>query len=128
MNSYISVEQNKRVYYRGARLFVVEMNICLFPMHNITSLKAIMCRIPDMVSLTSINSLNINMMKIKRYLLSTFCLCLFTACDSDDNLLCYGTHTEIEGDVTTFGAVGDGKTDCSKAINSAIASLPSEGE
>ena len=66
-------------------------------------------------------------MKIKRYLLSTFCLCLFTACDSDDNLLCYGTHTEIEGDVTTFGAVGDGKTDCSKAINSAIASLPSEG-
>ena len=44
-------------------------------------------------------------MKIKRYLLSTFCLCLFTACDSDDNLLCYGTHTEIEGDVTTFGAV-----------------------
>ena len=40
-------------------------------------------------------------MKIKRYLLSTFCLCLFTACDSDDNLLCYGTHTEIEGDVTT---------------------------
>ena len=46
-------------------------------------------------------------MKIKRYLLSTFCLCLFTACDSDDNLLCYGTHTEIEGDVTTFGAVGD---------------------
>ena len=65
-------------------------------------------------------------MKIKRYLLSTFCLCLFTACDSDDNLLCYGTHTEIEGDVTTFGAVGDGKTDCSKAINSAIASLPSE--
>ena len=57
-----------------------------------------MCRIPDMVSLTSINSLNINMMKIKRYLLSTFCLCLFTACDSDDNLLCYGTHTEIEGD------------------------------
>ena len=41
--------------------------------------------------------------------------------------MCYGTHTEIEGDVTTFGAVGDGKTDCSKAINSAIASLPSEG-
>ncbi len=66
-------------------------------------------------------------MKIKRYLLSTFCLCMFTACDSDDNLLCYGTHTEIEGDVTTFGAVGDGKTDCSKAINSAIASWPAEG-
>ncbi|MCS2305511.1 hypothetical protein NXX23_31955 [Bacteroides ovatus] len=67
------------------------------------------------------------MMKLKRYLISTFCLCLFTACDGDDNLLCYGTHTEIEGDVTTFGAIGDGKTDCSKAINSAIASLPSEG-
>ena len=66
-------------------------------------------------------------MKLKRYLISTFCLCLFTACDGDDNLLCYGTHTEIEGDVTTFGAIGDGKTDCSKAINSAIASLPSEG-
>lgn len=36
-------------------------------------------------------------MKLKRYLISTFCLCLFTACDGDDNLLCYGTHTEIEG-------------------------------
>ena len=45
-------------------------------------------------------------MKLKRYLISTFCLCLFTACDGDDNLLCYGTHTEIEGDVTTFGAIG----------------------
>lgn len=66
-------------------------------------------------------------MKIKRYLISAFFLCLFTACNSDDNLLCYGTHTNIEGDVTAFGAVGDGKTDCSKAINSAIASLPSEG-
>ena len=33
-------------------------------------------------------------MKLKRYLISTFCLCLFTACDGDDNLLCYGTHTE----------------------------------
>lgn len=60
--------------------------------------------------------------------MSAFCLCMFTACDSDDNnLLCYGTHTDIEGDVTAFGAVGDGKTDCSKAINSAIASLPAEG-
>ena len=50
--------------------------------------------------------------------MSAFCLCMFTACDSDDNnLLCYGTHTDIEGDVTAFGAVGDGKTDCSKAIN-----------
>ena len=30
---------------------------------------------------------------------------MFTACDSDDNnLLCYGTHTDIEGDVTAFGA------------------------
>lgn len=66
-------------------------------------------------------------MKIKRYLINAFCLCLFAACDSDDNQLCYGTHTDIEGDVTAFGAVGDGKTDCSKAINSAIASLPSEG-
>ena len=61
--------------------------------------------------------------------MSAFCLCMFTACDSDDNnLLCYGTHTDIEGDVTAFGAVGDGKTDCSKAINSAIASLPAEGD
>lgn len=51
MNSYISVEQNKRVYYRGAQaLFVVEMNICLFPMHNITSLKVLMYKTPDMVS------------------------------------------------------------------------------
>lgn len=42
--------------------------------------------------------------------MSAFCLCMFTACDSDDNnLLCYGTHTDIEGDVTAFGAVGDGK-------------------
>ena len=60
-------------------------------------------------------------MKLKRYLISTFCLCLFTACDGDDNLLCYGTHTEIEGDVTTFGAIGDGKTDCSKPL---IVQLP----
>ena len=68
------------------------------------------------------------MMKIERYLTIAFCLCLFTACNGDDNnLLCYGTHTELEGDITTYGAVGDGKTDCSKAINSAIASLPSEG-
>lgn len=67
-------------------------------------------------------------MKINRYLISVFCLCLFTACDNNDNdPLCYGTHTDIEGDVTKFGAIGDGKTDCSKAINSAIASLPSEG-
>ena len=45
-------------------------------------------------------------MKIKTYLMSAFCLCMFTACDSDDNnLLCYGTHTDIEGDVTAFGAV-----------------------
>ena len=67
-------------------------------------------------------------MKIERYLTIAFCLCLFTACNGDDNnLLCYGTHTELEGDITTYGAVGDGKTDCSKAINSAIASLPSEG-
>ena len=86
-----------------------------------------MYKTQDMVSLTNINSLNIDMMKIKRYLMSAFCLCMFTACDSDDNnLLCYGTHTDIEGDVTAFGAVGDGKTDCSKAINSAIASLPAE--
>ena len=35
--------------------------------------------------------------------MSAFCLCMFTACDSDDNnLLCYGTHTDIEGDVTAF--------------------------
>lgn len=81
-----------------------------------------------MVSLTNMNSLNIDMMKLKRYLISTFCLCLFTACDGDDNLLCYGTHTEIEGDVTTFGAIGDGKTDCSKAINSAIAPYLPKGE
>lgn len=67
-------------------------------------------------------------MKIERYLTIAFCLCLFTACNGDDNnLLCYGTHTELEGDITTYGAVGDGKTDCSKAINSAIALLPSEG-
>lgn len=59
--------------------------------------------------------------------MSAFCLCLFAACNSDDILLCYGTHTDIEGDVTKFGAIGDGKTDCSEAINSAIASLPSEG-
>ena len=40
--------------------------------------------------------------------MSAFCLCMFTACDSDDNnLLCYGTHTDIEGDVTAFGAVGE---------------------
>ena len=33
--------------------------------------------------------------------MSAFCLCMFTAYDSDDNnLLCYGTHTDIEGDVT----------------------------
>ena len=65
-----------------------------------------MYKTQDMVSLTNINSLNIDMMKIKRYLMSAFCLCMFTACDSDDNnLLCYGTHTDIEGDVTAFGAV-----------------------
>lgn len=67
-------------------------------------------------------------MRIERYLLAFSCLCLWAGCDNDDdNLLCYGVHTDIEGDVTAFGAVGDGKTDCAEAINRAIASLPAEG-
>lgn len=108
-------------------LFVVEMNICLFPMHNITSLKQLCAESQDMVSLTSINSLNINMRKIKRIFCLALSVCVCSRLAIVMIICCVMALIRNEGDVTTFGAVGDGKTDCSKAINSAIASLPSEG-
>lgn len=50
------------------------------------------------------------------------------SCENEENkLLCYGTHSEIQGDITLAGAVGDGNTDCSEIINKMIAELPAEG-
>jgi len=56
-------------------------------------------------------------------------LCLaFVSCENDaDKLLCYGTHDQIENDITLAGAVGDGQTDCSEVINKMISELPEEG-
>ena len=58
--------------------------------------------------------------------MSAFCLCMFTACDSDDNnLLCYGTHTDIEGDVT---AVSYTHLDVYKRQHDNVASIISSND
>lgn len=56
-------------------------------------------------------------------------LCLaFVSCENEtDKLLCYGTHNQIENDITLAGAIGDGQTDCSEVINKMISELPAEG-
>ena len=56
-------------------------------------------------------------------------VCLaFVSCENDaDMLLCYGTHDQIENDITLAGAVGDGQTDCSEVINKMISELPEQG-
>ena len=55
------------------------------------------------------------------------CLALISCENEETKLLCYGTHSEIQGDITLAGAVGDGNTDCSGVINKMIAELPAEG-
>lgn len=59
--------------------------------------------------------------------ISAVCLCLASACSNDSKILCYGKHDKTEGDITAYGAVGNGVLNCSKEINNAIAALPAEG-